>query len=182
MIKWVKRSNIDTETRPGRSFFVSRKDTMNQIEIAKQVSDLIRPIAATGKMLPKTPKDIERLLNDNRGFMILCDGIVVAFAGFYDWPKYLEIGSLIVHPSYQHQGLAKQVTLTTIAAAKKYADKPIIALVNSESAGLLESFGFRTKTREEKLQDSFWDPCKDTCVDYGRWPKCNCNLMELELE
>ena len=153
---------------------------MTTIEIAKQVSKMIEMPARAGRMLPKTPKDIETILGLGRGFYVERDGLIVSFAAYFEWPKYLEIGSVITHDDYRHQGLAKKIVAETLQAAREYSGKPVIALTNDESAKLFESFGFRTKPRKEKLQTSFWEPCKDICVDYGRWPRCNCHLMELE--
>lgn len=148
-------------------------------DISKQIEDMIKPVADLGEMLPKSAKDIEVRIKEGKGFYIQQDGFVVAFAALYEWPRYLEIGSVITRKEYRGKGFAKKVIKLTIETAKGIGGKPIIALTNKKSTKLFESLGFRyqDKTVEGKV---FWEPCKKTCVDYGRWPDCHCHFMQFD--
>lgn len=150
-------------------------------EISSQVSSLIKSQADQGLMLPKTPVEIEYAILIGWGFYELDGDVVTAFAIIYEWKNYVEIGGLITHPDYYGQGLCLKVTSRALEVAKTIGDKPIIALVNEKSTGIFEKLDFfYQKMSRNSNSEKFWEPCKQVCIDYGRWPACNCHFMLYE--
>lgn len=147
-------------------------------QISIQVSLLIQPNAELGVMLPKQLEEIENCIRSGKGFYETEGDVVTVYAAIYEWNKYLEIGSVVTHPDFMGKGLATLITKRAIVAAKLLTTKPIIALTNERSTRLFEKLGF--VHRKMSVNKTFWEPCKQTCVDYGRWPACNCHFMILD--
>ncbi|AKM82080.1 TPA: GNAT family N-acetyltransferase [Candidatus Berkelbacteria bacterium] len=152
--------------------------TEDEKEIAEQIASLINPEASRSNMLPRKAEEIHMAIQKGRGFVIAENGMVICFVAIYEWPRYLEIGSVVTREEYRRRGYASRLINEAVTAAKLMGDKPIIALTNPRSTRLFEALGFRHKPRKDEVQNGFWEPCKQTCIDYGRWPKCHCTFMQ----
>lgn len=147
-------------------------------QISQQVSQMIKAKADLGLMLPKTPTEIEYKILIGWGFYELDGDVVTAFAAIYEWKKYFEIGAVVTHPDYYGKGLGYTVTKKALEVAKQAGDKPIIAIVNAQSTRIFEKLGF--VSHKMPTDQKFWEPCKQVCVEFGRWPECNCHFMIFE--
>ena len=154
--------------------------TKNEKAIAAQVADLINPEARRGNMLPRKAEEIHQIIQQGKGFAIVENGIVICFVAVYEWPNFLEIGSVITREEFRRKGYASRLIQETVKVAKQMGNKPIIALTNPQSTHLFENLGFHHKPRMSEVQNGFWEPCKQTCVDYGRWPDCHCHFMQFD--
>lgn len=103
------------------------------------LSEFIQPFVEAGKLLPRTPDELQDLLP--HGFLAEAGGRIVGFAALEIYSKKLgEIRSLAVAGEYQGRGLGKQLVLACVDRAREKNVLEVMAITSTEP--FFKSCGF----------------------------------------
>jgi len=139
----------------------------------KRIAGFIAEAAEKGLMLPKTPDEVEELMEACKGFMLYRDGQAVSFAAVYE-DEQIEIGSVVTDPAYRHQHLASE-TVWEATQQSWNPEKKTVAFTNEASTQLFHKIGFRELPKAQMPQ-SAQELCK-ACGEFGSFPNCHCHYM-----
>ena len=115
---------------------------------ANAITELIAPFAASGKILPSTPRELRHLMAT--GFVAEQAGRIVGFAALEIYSaKLAEIRSLAVTGEQQRQGVGSQLVAACVDLARQRGVLEVMAITSSEE--FFQGCGFDfTLTGEKK--------------------------------
>lgn len=117
----------------------------------------------SGSMLPKSPEEIFKFLEEGRGIVVLNgDGEVAGFGAItFDWPDgWKELGAVIVDPVKREHGLGHKVVKDLISAAKLiFPEAKLFALCNEKSLKIFLDNGVEILTDPDLLPKEVWGEC-----------------------
>ncbi len=143
--------------------------------VAAEIAKMIEIEAAAGKMLYRTPAEIETMLRKEQGYYHLGDnGDPISFCGWYEYDGFIEVGSTITHPQHRGLGLAT-ACLYRVLAAIQDSSKQIVAFCNDASTRLFLGVGFSEQQKFETPAEAK-DFCSG-CVEFSAFPNCHCNYL-----
>jgi N-acetylglutamate synthase-like GNAT family acetyltransferase len=96
------------------------------------LDEFIRPFVAVGKLLPRTPAELEALLE--HGFVAEHDERLVGFAALEIYSsKLAEIRSLAVADGFQGQGIGKRLVQACVDRARERHVLEVMAITSAEA-------------------------------------------------
>ena len=103
------------------------------------LDDFIQPFVAMGRLLPRTPDELEDLMK--LGFIAESEGRIIGFASLEIYSKKLaEVRSLAVAPEFQGHGIGKRLVEACIDLARTRNILEVMAITSSD--GFFKSCGF----------------------------------------
>ena len=101
-----------------------------------------------GRVLPRTPKEIEFLIGDGHLYLAECDGEIAGMVVLEVYSERLvEVRTLVVHPEYQSRRIGSLLVETCLAEARRLGAREVLAI--TDRVDFFERLGFRTCLDEQ---------------------------------
>ena len=149
----------------------------SHVKFVLQLENMILVEAERNNMLQQSSNNlIEQIIKGKALLAFAGNDEFVGYTCLEVWKKYIEIGAVIVNPSFRKCGTGTALIKNALhLALNKYSDKRIIILSNTKTCKISLKLGFIDQAKD-KFDEEIWSICP-TCKDYQNFPNCRCQAM-----